>query len=238
MRAAATLRDAGRATGGDDPVFWTDVLQVVKTVVAAVIALGARDPGLRTCRSRSWRRGRRCWSCTPTVYRTFSQGARQVGRGGRSASLVAWAVGNLLGLGSDRGRRRAAGRLRGRALPWLSGQGTAVAATAVVVLTTGFADNDNMLVHAPRGHRRSASLTGLLVNLAGLAAAAARGPRSPAMDALDDRIGELLGDMGDGLAAGCTRDGRARLDRPDPRPRRGPRPGLGAGAGRPARARG
>jgi len=79
-----------------DPVFWTDVIQVVKTVAAAVVAwilaadvLGLPQPFLAP------------WAALlvvhATVYRTFSRGAQQV-----AATVVgvvfAWGTGNLLGL--------------------------------------------------------------------------------------------------------------------------------------------
>src|SRR5687767_13861435 len=87
----ARVREHGR-----DPVFWTDVIQIVKTVVAAVIAwviatdlLGLPQSFLAP------------WSALlvvhATVYRTFSQGARQLGAVVLGVFL-AWAVGNLLGL--------------------------------------------------------------------------------------------------------------------------------------------
>jgi len=193
-----------------DPVFWSDVGQVVKTVVAAVIAwvLATRVFHLPQSFLAPWAA---LLVVHATVYRTFSQGARQVGAAVLGV-LVAWAVGNLLGLGPT---SVAVALLVGFAvgtLPWLSGQGTAVAATAVIVLTTGFADNDNMLV------KRLADTgigiaTGLLVNLLVWPPLRSR-TAIAAMNALDDRIGELLGDMGDGLAAGCTReDVRGWIDR-------------------------
>ena len=79
-----------------DPVFWTDVIQVVKTVAADVVAwilaadvLGLPQPFLAP------------WAALlvvhATVYRTFSRGAQQV-----AATVVgvvfAWRTGNLLGL--------------------------------------------------------------------------------------------------------------------------------------------
>lgn len=186
----------------DDPVFWSDVVQVVKTVAAAVIA---------------WLVATRVWHLPQsflapwaallvvhaTVYRTFSQGVRQVGAAVIGV-VVAWAVGNALGLGPT---SVAVALLIGFAigtLPWMSGEGTAVAATAVIVLTTGFADNDNMLF------KRLADTaigigTGLLINFVVWPPLRAR-TAIASMNSLDDRIGELIGDMGDGLAAGCTRE--------------------------------
>ncbi len=194
----------------DDPVFWADVLQVAKTVAAAVIA---------------WLVATRVWHLPlsflapwaallvvhSTVYRTFSEGARQVG-GAVLGVLVAWAAGNLFGLGPASVAVALLVGFAGGALPWLSGQGTAVAATAVVVLTTGFATNDTMLVHR-LADTAIGIASGLLVNLAVWPPLRARAAIA-AMNALDGRIGELLGDIGDGLGAGCSReDVRGWIDR-------------------------
>jgi len=194
----------------EDPVFWTEVVQVVKTVAAAVIA---------------WMVATRLWHLPlsflapwaallvvhSTVYRTFSEGARQVG-GTVLGVLVAWAAGNLFGLGPTSVAVALLAGFATGALPWLKGQGTAVAATAVVVLTTGFATNDTMLVHR-LADTAIGIATGLLVNFVVWPPLRAR-TAIAAMNALDDRIGELLGDIGDGLAAGCSReDVRAWVDR-------------------------
>ena len=185
-----------------DPVFWTEVVQVAKTVAAAVIAwfLATHVFHLPQSFLAPWAA---LLVVHATVYRTLSEGARQVGAAVLGV-LVAWAVGNALGLGPT---SVAVSLLVGFAigtLPWMAGQGTAVAATAVIVLTTGFADNDNMLL------KRLADTgigiaTGLLVNLVVWPPLRSRTAIS-ALNGLDDRIGDLLCEMGHGLAAGCTRE--------------------------------
>ena len=133
-----------------------------------------------------------------TVYRTFSQGARQV------AAAVA---GVRAGLG---GRQPARPRRRRRSAPssaartgcsaqsrWLEGEATTAAATALVVLTTGFSDDQHLLVDAALDTGIGIAV-GLVVNFA-VWPPLRRRTAIAAMDALDDRIGELLVDMADGL---------------------------------------
>ena len=91
--------------------------------------------------------------------------------------LVAWAAGNLFGLGPTSVAVALLVGFAAGSLPWLSGQGTAVAATAVVVLTTGFATNDTMLVHR-LADTAIGIVTGLLVNLSS-GRRCGRAPRSP-----------------------------------------------------------
>ena len=80
------LRDKSR-----DPVFWTDVIQLVKTVAAAVISWIIATSVLDLPQSFL-----APWSALlvvhATVYRTFSQGFRQVSAAVLGV-LVAWAVG-------------------------------------------------------------------------------------------------------------------------------------------------
>ena len=109
-------------------------------------------PTCCTCRSRSWRRGRRCWSCTPpSTARSPRVPCRSGapcsasswrGRSGNAMGLDLWSVGVLLVVGLAIG-----------ALPWFEGQSTAVAATGLIVLTTGFANDDSMLLTRLLGHR-------------------------------------------------------------------------------------
>ena len=198
MRAADARRLAHDRVR--DPVFWADVLQAVKTVVAAVIAwvLATKVFHLPQSFLAPWAA---LLVVHATVYRTFSQGARQVGAAVLGV-LVAWVVGNSLALDPvSVAVAMTAGLVLG-AVPWLSGQGTTVAATAVIVLSTGFANNDNVLV-SRLADTAIGIVTGLLVNFAFWPPLRAR-TAIAAMDALDVEIGELLGDMGDGLAAGCT----------------------------------
>lgn len=183
-----------------DPVFWTDVIQLVKTVVAAVLAWIIATSVLDLPQSFL-----APWSALlvvhATVYRTFSQGVRQVGAAVLGV-VVAWAVGNALGIDPLAvGMAIALGLVLG-AIPWFAGEATTIAATALIVLTTGSSDNDFVLL-SRLADTGIGIAVGLLVNLTVWPPLRRRTAIS-ALDALDDQIGQLLIDMGDGLAAGYT----------------------------------
>lgn len=125
-----------------DPIFWNDVVQLVKTVVAAVIAwvvaasvLELPQPFLAP------------WAALlvvhATVYRTFSRGLQQVA-GAVVAVLLAALVGNLLGLDTFAVAVLLVLTLAMGSLPWLGAEVTTIAATALVVLTTGFTDDSRL----------------------------------------------------------------------------------------------
>ena len=185
-----------------DPVFWTDVTQLVKTVAAAVIAWVVATSVLDLPQSFL-----APWSALlvvhATVYRTFSQGARQVGAAVLGV-LVAWAVGNTLGLDPTAvAVALTLGLVIGSA-SWFTDEATTIAATALVVLTTGFSDDDSMLVSRLLDTGIGIAV-GLLVNLTVWPPLRSR-TAIAAMDAMDDRIGQLLVDMGEGLATGFSGD--------------------------------
>ena len=73
---------AGSATRSRDPVFWSDVTQLVKTVLAVSSGVGLAVELVDLPQSFL-----APWAALlvvhSTVYRTFSQGARQVGGGRR-----------------------------------------------------------------------------------------------------------------------------------------------------------
>lgn len=182
-----------------DPVFWSDVVQVVKTVAAAVLAWVVATHVLHLSQSFL-----APWSALivvhATVYRTFWQGARQVGAAVIGV-VLAWALGNLLGVGA---LSLSLAMLLGLAIgatTWFAGEFTAVAATALFVITAGSVDEGTALV-ARLADTGIGIATGLLVNLVVWPPLRSR-TAVVAMDALDDRIGHLLEQMGDGLAAGC-----------------------------------
>ena len=135
-----------------------------------------------------------------TVYRTFAQGARQVGAAVVGV-VLAWAVGNSLGVDT---LSVAVLLLVGLVLgspPWFRGEATTVAATGLIVLTTGFAGDDDVLL-SRLADTGIGIAVGLAVNFA-VWPPLRRRTAIAAMDALDDRVGELLQDIAAGLGAGA-----------------------------------
>lgn len=188
--ARARLRENLR-----DPVRWTEVLQLVKTVVAAVAAwvLAARVFELPQAFLAPFAA---LLVVHSTVYRTFSRGLRQVA-GAVLGVLLAWAVGSYLGLNTVAvSVLLVAGLLIG-SLRWFRDETTAVAATGLIVLTTGFSTHDMVLLD-----RLFDTTIGIVVGLAVNMVvwpplrdySAAR-----AIDAVDDGVGELLCRIADEL---------------------------------------
>lgn len=185
-----------------DPVAWTEVIQIVKTVIAAVLAWVVAVDGLGLSQAFL-----APWSALlvvhGTVYRTFSDGIQQVGATVLGV-VLAWLVGNALGLDPV---GLAVLVLAGLAIGKLSRlhvDGTAIAATAVVVLTVGYTDNGPMLL--VRFVDTGIGIgVGLLVNLVVWPPLRDR-TAARAIDAIDDRIGELLRDMADALGGTCDED--------------------------------
>lgn len=191
---------AWRRDNWDDPVFWTEVTQVVKTVAAAVIAWVIATSVLHLPQSFL-----APWAALlvvhATVYRTFSQGARQVAAT-VAGVFLAWAVGNALGSDPMSVAVVLLVGLGLGAIPWLGSESTTAAATGLVVLTTGFADQDNMLFSRLADTAVGVGV-GLLVNIL-VWPPLRRHVAQVSIDALDNRIGDLLVDMADGLALGVT----------------------------------
>jgi len=183
-----------------DPVFWNDVLQVLKTALAAVIAwvlarnvFGLPQPFLAP------------WAALlvvhATVFRSFSRGAMQVAATfaavllaatvGQVLGLNTWAVVVVLVLGMFLG-----------VVPWLGADTTTIASTAVVVLTTGYG---NGLLFSRLIDTAIGVVVGLVVNFV-VWPPLRRRTTIAAMDRIDDAIGKLLIDMAPSLSAGCGRD--------------------------------
>jgi len=184
-----------------DPIWWNDVLQLAKTVLAAVAAwvvassvLDLPQPFLAP------------WAALlvvhATVYRTFSKGIQQVAAT-VVAVLLATAVGESFGLTTAAITLLLVVALLLGAVPWLGAEATTIATTGLVVLTTGF-DNDTMLVSRLLDTAIGVAV-GLLVNVI-VWPPLRRRTAARAMDRVDDRIGELLVDIAGGLADGCQDD--------------------------------
>lgn len=185
-----------------DPIVWNDMLQLVKTVAAAVIAwvlaaalLELPQPFLAP------------WAALlvvhATVYRTFSQGARQVSATAIGV-VLAWFVGSTLGLDTISVAVALLAGLAVGAIGWFEDQDTTIAATALVVLATGFSQDDSMLVS-----RLADTAIGIGVGLAVNALVwppLRRRTAVTAIDRVDDRIGRLLARMAAELRDGATED--------------------------------
>jgi hypothetical protein len=181
-----------------DPVTWTNAVQIAKTVAAAVIAwvLATRVFHIEQAFLAPWAA---LLTVHATVYRTLRRGVQQVGATVLGV-LLAFAAGTALGVNAlSLGIVILAGLLVG-SVRGLRAETTTAAATALVVLTTGYSDNSDILV-ARLLDTAIGIAVGLLVNL--LVWPPLR-DRSAArqVDAIDDRLGELLIDM-----AGALRDG-------------------------------
>ena len=178
-----------------DPVAWSRLLQLVKTVAGAVIAwelalhvLDLRQPFLAP------------WAALltvhATVYRTFRRGAQQVGATVLGV-LLAFAAGSVLGVNAASLALVLFAALLAGSMRGLRAESTTAAATALVVLLAGYSDSGGVLVTRLADTGIGVAV-GLLVNLL---VWAPMGDRIAArrVDAIDDRIGELLADMANGL---------------------------------------
>ena len=181
-----------------DPIWWNDVLQLAKTVLAAVAAwviatsvLDLPQPFLAP------------WSALlvvhATVYRTFSKGTQQVAAT-VVAVLLATAVGETLGLSTVAVALLLVVALLLGTVPWLGAEATTIATTGLVVLTTGF-ESDALLISRLLDTAIGVAV-GLLVNVI-VWPPLRRRTAAEAMDRIDDAIGELLVDIAGGLGDGC-----------------------------------
>jgi hypothetical protein len=127
-----------------DPVAWTELLQLVKTVVAAVAAwvVATQVFALPQAFLAPWSA---LLVVHATVYRTLAQGVQQIGATVVGVAL-AWAAGEFLGLDPlSVALLLLVSLVLGKVTP-LRLDGTTVAATAVVVLTVGYVEQDHVLL--------------------------------------------------------------------------------------------
>jgi hypothetical protein len=130
-------------TKAKDPVFWTDVIQLGKTVIAAVLAWIIATSVLDLPQSFL-----APWSALlvvhATVYRTVSRGGQQVAATFLGV-LLGWSAGALFGNGAlGMGLMLAASFLLGRHR-WLRQESATIATTGIVVLATYSADESHLL---------------------------------------------------------------------------------------------
>lgn len=193
-----------RARLGDavhDPVAWNDVVQLAKTATAAVIAwvLAAEAFDLPQPFLAPWAA---LLVVHATVYRTFSRGMRQV-VAAVVGVLLAAAVGQLLGLDTLAIAALLVVGLLVGSLKWFGAEATTIAATALIVLTTGYSD-DAMLI-SRLFDTGIGVVVGLLVNVVVWPPLRQR-TAITAMDRLDDAIGVLLQDIGRELGKGYEQE--------------------------------
>jgi hypothetical protein len=192
-----------------DPIWWNDLLQIAKTVLAAVTAwvLAATVLDLPQPFLAPWAA---LLVVHATVYRTFSKGAQQVAATVVAVVLAAL-VGELMGLSTVSVAVLLVASLVLGAVPWLGSESTTIATTALVVLTTGF-ESDVMLIARLLDTAIGVGV-GLLVNFL-VWPPLRRSTAAKAMDRIDDGIGALLVDMAGGLGDGCQEeDVTAWIDR-------------------------
>lgn len=185
-----------------DPLWWTSFIQLMKTAVASVIAwvLASEVFSLPQGFLAPWAA---LLVVHTTVYRTFTQGLRQV-TGAVLGVLLAYAVGNLVGLSAVAVAVLLVIGLAAGAIPWFRDERTAVAATGLIVLTTGFSTHDAVLLD-----RLFDTAIGIVI---GLAVNLVVWPplrdyaASCAIDEIDDEVGELLCDMAEGLRGSADQE--------------------------------
>ena len=185
-----------------DPVAWTDALQLVKTVIAAVAAwvVAVHVFSLPQAFLAPWAA---LLVVHSTVYRTFHEGLQQVGATVVGVTL-AWAVGNFLGLDWIALSALMLVALLIGKVAALRLDGTDIAATAVIVLTIGYSDDGHLLVLRFLDTAVGIGV-GLLVNLVVWPPlrdySAAR-----AIDDVSEQVGTLLWDMAVQLRDRCGKE--------------------------------
>lgn len=185
-----------------DPVLWTDLLQLVKAVAAATLAwvLAVRVFRLSQPFLAPWAA---LLTVNATVYRSMARGVQQAGAAVVGV-LLAFAAGATVGvtalsLAATVFLALLAGSTRG-----LRAESTTAAATALVVMTTGYSDDGGMVLS-----RLLDTATGIAVGLAvTLVVWPPLRDRSAArqIDVIDDRIGALLAEMSTTMRAGRESD--------------------------------
>jgi uncharacterized membrane protein YccC len=181
-----------------DPMTWSNASQLFKTVLAVMIAWTLAEQVFDIAQPflAPWAA---LLTVHATVFGTLKRGSQQVGASVVGV-LIAFAAGRVFGLNAiSVGAVVLVGLLAG-SVRGMRTQSTTAAATALVVLTTGYSDDGGMLA-ARLLDTGIGIVVGLLVNL--LVWPPLR-DRSAAhqIGVIDDRIGDLLCDIAAGLRAG------------------------------------
>ena len=187
-----------------DPVLWTSTLQIAKTALACVIAWVLASQVFEIGQSflAPWAA---LLTVHATVYGTFRRGLQQVAATVVGV-LVASAAGHLFGVSAlSLGAAVLIGLLAG-SVRGLRAEATTAAATAIVVLTTGYSDDGGVLVDRLLDTGIGVAV-GMLVNLLVWPPLRDRGAAHQ-IDVIDDRIGDLMCEV----AAALGRDAEPDVD--------------------------
>jgi hypothetical protein len=194
MGTLASLRHRLR-----DPIMWTSVSQLLKTVLATVIAwiLAARVFNLDQPYLAPWAA---LLTVHVTVFGTLRRGVRQAGTSVLGV-LVAFATGQLFGLSAlSVGVAIFVGLLVG-SVGGLRDEGTTTAATALIVLTAGYSHNEGILGDRLLGTGVGIA-AGLLVNLLVWPPLRDRAAASQ-IDAVAEAVGRILSEIAARLSGEC-----------------------------------
>lgn len=201
MRTNGRLPERARAALAD-PTAWTEVIQVLKAVGAAVAAwvIAASWFHLPMPFLAPWSA---LLVVHATVYRSFWKGAQQISAT-VAGILLAWAVGSLLGLEPIAlAVLLLASFLVGK-VRWLGDEAITVATTALIVLTTGYSTEGHVLL----GRLYDTAIgigVGIVVNVLVwppfLDQAAAR-----AIERVGKRVGELLDQVAEECRDRCENE--------------------------------
>jgi hypothetical protein len=194
MGMFVSLRDRLR-----DPVVWTGVSQLLKTVLATVIAwvLAAQVFSLEQAYLAPWAA---LLTVHATVFGSLRRGVRQAGASVLGI-LVAFAAGHLFGLSPvSVGAVILVGLLVG-SVGGLREETTTTAATALIVLTNGYSDNGGIL-GARLLDTGLGIAVGLLVNLLVWPPLRDRSAASQ-IDAVAEAVGRVLSEIAARLSSEC-----------------------------------
>ena len=191
----------------DDAVFWVDLVQAGKTVLAGVVAwvvatdvLGLEQPFLAP------------WSAIlvvhATVYRTFTRGGQQIAAT-LLAVLLASLAGHLFGLGvAGMTALLVASVVVGR-MRWVRAEATTITTTGVVVLATN-AISESTLLWARLLDTSTGILVGLVVNVLVWPPLGDRAAWAEAAT-ISGSVAETLSGLADQLTPGLDADDTDRL---------------------------